>query len=273
MRASDGKGMYGVEKKENKIPINRRKLAGAGVAILIVVSMLFFYYNGFPADSFHLEKRDSQSPPSSVWINLNELHDCVLNVSFLDDPALLYAFDIELSDTVFASEAFTFTVEDWGYPKITFQGAIIQTTAHPVYVDKVSLVLGSACPYFIGVSGENVTSTFHFGNNMTGSGTYVNYWAEGPYLAMTFTENMKFSNTGLEVHIEDISMVYIDIDLVDGVNGLVASDGPQFIHYNNGWVSDSDYWWNRWCTDPSNPEPLLSVGASDCDEMHLWLST
>lgn len=280
MSASSGRGSFGIEKVEKKRrPISTKKIAGAGVTVLILMGVLFFYYNGFPAQSFHWELKVSQSnTPTDVWVLLSELHDCILNVSFVDDPELIYGMDVELSESAFASTAFEHTVSyDWGadHPRIIFQGAIVQQAMTRVLVDEVKLVLGSAVPYSIGVSGENVTSTFSFGNNMVGSDSFVSYRASGPHLTMVFTEDIVFSDTGMEVSISGGSVpdyVYLDVDLVDEVSGVVSFDGNLYLHENIGWTKESGFSsFTTYSTDPSQPEPLLSVFIQNVYGVHLWL--
>lgn len=279
-RVLSGRGTFGVEKVEKeRRPISRKKIASAGVTALILMGVLFLYYNGFPTKSFHWELMVSQdNAPTDAWVILSELHDCILNVSFVDDPDLIYSMDVELSESAYASAAFEHTVSyDWGadHPRIIFQGAIIQEAMTRVLVDEVKLVLGSAVPYSIGVSGENVTSTFNFGNNMIGSDSYVYYRSSGPYLTMVLTEDMVFSVTGMEVSISGAHVpdnVYIDVDLVDGVNGVVRFDGSLYLHENIGWTEETDYSsYTTYSTDPSKPEPLLAVFMQNVDWVHLWL--
>lgn len=276
-----GRGMYGTEKR-SRSPISRRKIAGA-VAVLIVASGFLFVYNyGLPATSFHFELEYPQHVSrTSVFLSLTSLDDCLVNISFVDDPDLVYRMDIKLSEPAFASDAFVHTVShNWerggGQMMISFAGSIIRATMTKILVDEVQLVLGSATPYDLVVRGSNVTSTITFGNNMIGSDSSLNYQATGPSLTLIFTEDMVFFNSGMEVSMLYDLPDYVNllVDLPHGVNGSLLTTSILDREFVSGWTYRSVSFppdVTKYSTDPSDPEPLLSLYINAVYRVRAWL--
>jgi hypothetical protein len=276
-----GRGLYGTEKKAART-ISRKKLAAVGITAIILIGVLFVYNYGFPAASFHFELKYPESAVrGTASVSISNLYDCVLNVSFVDDPDLVYKMDVKLSKPAFAADAFKLTVNKYwqsGSVSVIFSGAIIRTTATPVLVDEVQLILGTATPYYIGVRGENVNSSITFSNNMRGSGSWLVYLATGPSLTLQFTEDMVFSGEEMEISVgtgspDKPDNIYLSLDLPDGVNGIASFSKPLYIHANSGWTLDSQLPSSAtYVTANNDQQPRIGLTLSAMDSVHVWLS-
>jgi len=281
MRYTTGRGKYGIEKKPKK-PINRRKIVGLVIVIIVASGLLFVYNYGLPSTSFHSELwYPQQISKSSVFFSISLLYDCTLNISFVDEEDLVYRMDIRLSEPAFASDAFVLTVSHswargYGSVSVSFKGAIIRTTATPVLVEEVQLVLGSATPYDILISGSNVNSSITFGNNMTASESSLFYSATGSNLNISFTEDMVFGSSGMEVRVSEDLPDYVNLfaDLPSGVNGTLSTTSVLERVLVNGWTYRPDPYppyVTTYSTNSLNPEPLLSLQVDAVYRVRAWL--
>jgi hypothetical protein len=266
---SRGRGTYGVEKKEPRKPINRRKLVGVVVVVSILLGVLFFVNYGFPALSFHREARNPNTQHSHVTLWLTDLQDSILDVSFVDDSDLIYRMDIELFNPSFAASAFELTIEA-SRTQVRFNALVA--------IRRVMLVLGSATPYDILVGGSNVTGTFVFGNNMKGSDTELHYSATG-VVNLTLTEDIEFLGgemrviAGTQLGLPDY--VYIDVDVIEGLNGQITFNGPFSLHSSTGWEYYSSFFddvtYRTSSYDPFN-NTILQIGTWAEQMVYAWLS-
>ena len=237
-------------------------VVGAGTALLFIPQS---------SDSFRLEGMHPDGVKESAYLWLANLQDCALNISFVDDPELLYIIDVELYEPSPASSAFEMTVNDYreqsGWMDIRFNGILS--------IKSLQVVLGSGVPYEIVVpsSGSNVNATLIYGNNVLGSGASLHYSATGSIANLIFTEDMVFSETGMEVGLGGADYVYFHMDLADGLNGKATFREPLFIHSNTGWTFRSQFFDQvTYSTDPLNPEPLLEIAIGSEYGVHVWLS-
>jgi hypothetical protein len=245
--------------------MNRRAVAivlalivvGAGTVILLLPQSL---------SSFHLEADYTGEGVDPIYLWLTDIQDCNLTVTFTDNPDLLYSIDIDLYEAAPSSSAFVLTVEEWF--DIRFQ-AILS-------IKSLQVTLGTGVPYKIVVSGTDVNATFIYDNNVIGSGASLNYGATGSFISLNFTEDMVFSDTGMEVRVGatgEADIAYLHTDLPDGVNGEATFREPLSLHSVIGWVYRSGFLNEvTYSTDPLNTEPLLEIGIRAVYGVHVWLS-
>ncbi|MHA1927760.1 MAG: hypothetical protein ACTSV2_04165 [Candidatus Thorarchaeota archaeon] len=238
-------------------------VVGAGITLIL-----------FPqsSDSFHFEANVPEGEVYRFSIWMEDLLDCTLNVSFIDDPELLYRMDVELYEPHSASSAFDLTISDYGDTyrifQVSFEGKI--------RIKTLQLVLGSGVPYEILVTGLDVNATIVYGNNAVGSDASLFYSATGSIVNLIFTEDMVFSETGMEIKCGVDSRpdyIYLYVELPDGVNGVAGFREPLSLHSSTGWAYHSQFMDTvNYRTDPLNPEPLLELGIQAVNRVHAWLS-
>ncbi len=239
-------------------------IVGAGITLIL-----------FPptSDTFHFESEYPEGDIDPVQLWLTDIRDCSLNVSFVDDPDLLYKIDVELYGSHPASSAFELSINDYrvhsGWVEVRFEG--IQR------IKSLHVVLGSGVPYEIVVpSSSDMNATFVYGNNAVGSDASLFYSATGSILSLIFTEDMVFSETGMEVTIGSAGLsdyVYLYTDLPDGVSGGATFREPLYLQSSNGWAFRSQFIDTvTYSTDPLNPEPLLGFGIRAKYGVYAWLS-
>ncbi|OLS30821.1 MAG: hypothetical protein ThorAB25_07450 [Candidatus Thorarchaeota archaeon AB_25] len=209
---------------------------------------------------------------TSVSFHLKDIQDCSLNVSFVNDPELLYSLDVQLYESSPAASAFDLSVsgEDSALLQVQFDGK--------VRIKEIRLVLGSGIPYGIGVLGTNVNATFIYENNAVGSLASLAYLATGSFVNLQFTEDMVFSNDGMEITVGAGSQdrpdnLYLSLDLPDGVNGIGSFSKPLSIHSNTGWTLDFEMPSSiTYTTENHDQQPRIGLTLRAVYSVHVWLS-
>lgn len=247
--------------------MNRRAIAVV-LALLVVAAGTVILLLPRSASSFHLEAEYSGDGIDPIFFWLTGLQDCSLNVSFIDDPDLMYEIDVELYESQPAPSAFDLSVDQ--FLDIRFEGILS--------IKSLQVTLGSGVSYMIRVSSfcSNVNATFIYANNVIGSAASLHYSATGSFISLTFTEEMVFSDIGMEVSVGaagEPDLAYLHTDLADGVNGKATFREPLSIHSNTGWVYRSGFLNEvTYSTDPVNPEPLLEIRIRAAYGVHVWLN-
>lgn len=249
-----------------------RKTVAVVLALIIVGAGTAFILFPPSSDNFHFDVEFPEGDYTRVLLWLTTIQDCTLNVSFIDDPDLLYNLDVEMYGSHPAASAFDLIVSDFGENSHLLQVHLEGKTS----IKTLQLVLGSGVPYQIMVSGSDVNATFVYGNNVLGSESHLHYYATGSIVNLIFTEDMVFSDTGMEVICGTNSRpdyVYLYVDLPDGVNGVAGFREPLSLHSSNGWAYSHSVLNNViYETDPLNPEPLLELSIIAVYRVHAWLS-
>ena len=125
----------------------------------------------------------------------------------------------------------------------------------------------------IEVSGEKVNASFIYGSSMVVSGSRLDYSATGNFVSLLFTEDMVFSETGMEVFVDAADYVYLYVDLAAGLSGLGTFSEPLSIHSNIGWEFRSQFLNEvTYGTEQANPEPLLGMAVRAEQRIHAWLN-
>ena len=250
-----------------------RKTVAVVLALIIVGAGTAFILFPPSSDNFHFDVEFPEGDYTRVLLWLTTIQDCTLNVSFIDDPDLLYNLDVELYGSHPAASAFDMTVSDFGENshllEVRFEGK--------TSIKTLQLVLGSGVPYEIIVpSSSDMNATFTFGNNAVGSDASLFYTATGSIVNLIFTEDMVFSENGMEVICGTDSRpdyIYLYVDLPDGVNGAAGFREPLSLHSSTGWAYHSQFLDTvSYRTDPLNPEPLLELSIQAVYRVHTWLS-
>jgi len=240
-----------------------RKIAALLVLVVVtttgVVTVLTFNPYG---TEFHLEERfpsGSDIDTEYVYVSLDDLRDCNLTISFVNDSSLIYSFDIQLYEPTFRSSAFGLIRKSY-----TTYGYVGVGLDAYVRMRSVNVVLGTAKPYDLGVwDGTNLNSTVTYSNSAV-LGKDFTYRATGR-LTFFFFENVTFTDAGLLVLIGISSLYHPDVaniyvDLPSGLNGVFGYDldPDAYIMHDAGWYNRVD---GTYSTTLDNPEPLLSIGV------------
>jgi hypothetical protein len=143
-------------------------------------------------------------------------------------------------------------------------------------IKNLHVILGSGVPYEIVVpSSSDMNATFTYGNNAVGSDASLFYSASGSLLNLVFTEDMVFSDSGMEVTVGSAGLsdyVYLYVDLPDGVNGVAGFREPLSLHSSDGWAYHSQFMGTvSYRTDPLTPQPLLELSIQAVYRIHAWL--
>lgn len=109
-----------------------------------------------------------------------------------------------------------------------------------------------------------------------GSDASLYYSATGTSVSLIFTEDMVFSDTGMEVICGGDSRpdyIYLYADLPDGVSSVATFREPLYLQASNGWAYRSQFLDEvSYSTDPLEPEPLLGFGIRAKYGIYAWLS-
>ncbi len=250
-----------------------RKTVAVVLALIIVGAGITLILFPPSSESFHYRAQFPEGDYTRVSLWLTDIQDCTLNVSFTDDPELLYNIDVQLYGSHPEASAFELTVSDFGENshllEVRFEGKLSIRSLH--------VVLGSGVPYEIIVpSSSDMNATFTYGNNAVGSDASLFYSATGSIVSLIFTEDMVFSETGMEVICGADSRpdyIYLYTDLPDGVSGGATFKEPLYLQSSTGWAYHSRFADEvTYVTDPLKPEPLLSFGIRAVYGIYAWLS-
>jgi len=237
-----------------------RKAVAVVLVLIILGTGSFLILFPRSSNSYHFEEQIPEGDVYRYSIWLKDIRDCTLNVSFIDDPDLLYNLDIGLYESHPEDSAFDLSITDYGGTyriyQVSFEGK--------VRIRTIQLILGSGVPYEIVVSGSDVNSTFVYSNNAVGSDASLYYSATGSNVNLIFTENMSFNESGMEITVgSDAQTDYVNlyVDLPDGIYGGATFREPLYLQSNTGWAFRSQFIDSvTYSTDPLNPEPLLGFG-------------
>ena len=249
--------------------MNKKGIASV-IALVVVAGVTAVLLIPRSVSTYHLEAEYPQGEKKPAYLWLTDIQDCNLEVSFVDDLNLLYEVNVALYESVPASSAFEFTVNDYrtssGWMDVKLNG--IKS------IKVLQVTLGSGVPYYLVVTGTDVNATFIYDNSAVGSGASIDYSATGSFVNLTFGETMTFSSFGMDVSIAgEPDYAYLYVNLPDGVNGAATIKEPLSIHSNTGWVFRSQFVDTvTYSTDPVNPEPLLGIGIWTKYGVHAWLS-
>jgi hypothetical protein len=249
-----------------------KKVVASVIAIIVIGAGTVLLLLPRSADTFHLEKNLPEGNYTSISFQLKGIQDCSLNVSFVNNPDLFYSLDIQLYASAPAATAFDVSIGGEGLTLLQVQ--FIGKTR----IKNINLVLGSGLPYAIGVLGTNVNGTFIYENNAIGSSASLVFLATGSFVDLRLTEDMVFSNTEMEIDVgtgsqDRPNIVYLSVDLPDGVNGIAAISKPLSIHANTGWTlyslgSSSE----TYATENHEQQPRIGMAVSAVNMVHVWLS-
>ncbi|MEE8181990.1 MAG: hypothetical protein V3T87_01610, partial [Candidatus Thorarchaeota archaeon] len=176
--------------------MNKRKVLLALIIVAVLSSALFvvvFYPYG---TEFHFEEQIPEGENRAVVIRFSWLKDCSVDVSFVNDTALLYSVDVILVDAGFVSSSFH--IDKMGSAGAT-EVWIWMGGERDGNIRSLSVVLGTGTPYdvFLGQC-ENVTMTVTYDNGAIIGGRSMSFVSTG-HITFILEENVTFGNYGLEV--------------------------------------------------------------------------
>jgi hypothetical protein len=241
--------------------MNRNMVAGiAVVAVLCVSAFAAVTFFSSSQTTLHYERNYTGDRP--VYLAIAGLEDCVLTLGYEDDEDLMYRIDIELYD---ANEVAYFAYRGNGLG--TYQHFVEMNTGNhagsTTRARYMNITLGTGHPYHISFGADtdtrNVTGNIVFNNNATLGGEEFSYLFPGSHLNIVFTENVDYSQGGLNIvsigkDNYEIASVNMYIDLPDGMDGAAS-----FLSES---MSISATGWTMWKETVSPPERYYRTAES-----------
>jgi len=190
------------------------------------------------------------------FVRFNDLKDCNVTVSYVNDSSVFYRLDVELYSPAVGSSPFTAKDSKDAYDA----GLIFTVTSR---IRSVNLVLGTGTQYDIlfDCSAANLNTTIIYSNGaLMGGDARIRYWASGT-LRFAFTESVSFSDKGMECMLDltPSGTVCIYVDLPDGMDGQASLGGYEVYatelsgwHYRGG---------NDYSTVITVHDPLLDLSV------------
>ncbi len=229
-------------------------------AVLCVSAFAAVTLFSSPPTTLHYERNYTGNKP--VYLAIAGLEDCVLTIGYEDNEDLMYRIDIELYD---AGETIYFEYRGTGTG--TYQhfvemnwGNHAGTTTRARFMN---ITLGTGHPYKIDLGADtgprNVTANIVFDNNATLGEQEFSYLFPGSHLNLVFTENVDYSQGGLDIvnigkFNYEIASVNMYINLPDGMDGTAS--------FRSDSMSISATGWTMWSETVSPPERHYRTSAS-----------
>ena len=249
-----------------------RKLVAVGVVSILAIAgvSIVLVLNPYGTD-FHLEERFPIWTVDSACIQLEmyNLRDCCLNISFVNDTSLMYRIDIQLGSAAFRNSAFA------------FQSQYVSYELWQVYLNawmpmrSVNIVLGTGKPYDLRIGGTNLTSTVVYSNgslltkvynNGVADKTEFSYGASGSLL-FVFLQDVSYTEQGVKVVIgrtPSPNSATVFVELPVGLHGWFHYSGntTAYLVFANRW-----FWRGvgNYGTDVDEPDPLLNIYVASQD--------
>jgi hypothetical protein len=162
--------------------------------------------------SFHYERRISDPDNGIYTIGVDNIQDCRLNISFVDDPNLLYSIDVEMYG--FESSS-SFYVYDWeGTIRTDFNYYVrpgrTDWVGEPTRIKSMDVVLGTGKAYNIYIAGVNLTAYVTYSNGaLIAPHGYFRYIAPDSTVLFIY-DGYSVDDSTLE---EEADSVRLDVDL------------------------------------------------------------
>lgn len=225
--------------------MDTKKVVGA-VVILVAVVGLVVVFMGLPATqtSFHYERQYPADETRKVYLEIDTI-DTNITITFVDDPRLMYSVDVvqyEPGDHHNARYQELETVIDFSIER-------------PSRAKSIDVVLGTGTYYDIILSGTNFNVSVVYDNGALLEGQECIVSGTGS-LYFELTEDVDFSDMGLEVSVSTHVDVDLVVDLPTGLNGRLDTRGATLgTNTASGWsIIAADTWGT-----PSITQPLLDI--------------
>ncbi len=234
--------------------MNSKKVAGVAVILVAVVGVMVVFV-GLPLTQtqFHYEAQYPAGETRYVLLLLDDFDTTPTDISiqFVDDPTLMYSIDVSQYEPglhhVFQhnerEERFVVEVDQ------SIGGS--QTSS-------VDITLGTGTYYAISIDGEllDIVITYDHGAILNGQEVSIEVFNNSTF-EFVFNENVNFTSSGLSVRTGLLVDVLLDIDLPDGMNGVLTFS-PSLTFASTLMVGWGQTGLNEISTS-STTEPLLDI--------------
>jgi hypothetical protein len=181
-----------------------------------------------------------------------------VSVSFSDDPTLLYSIDV----TQYYPGSYHLVYFYEGAPWDSTLLYVGICGSGNEQVASVAITLGTGTYYALELDGRlNVSIAYDNGAWLRGQSVVVK--CNGGKFELTFSENVNFTDSGLDVQTGGVTNLFMDIDLPDGMNGMIEIPIAVDFAYSEmvGWSKTSSGDPTIYST-PSTEQPLLYIDPS-----------
>ena len=217
-----------------------RRTIGLAMILVVVVGVLVVFV-GVPMfqTTFHYERQYPTGDTRHVYFDTDV--DADVTVTFVDDHTLMYSIDIVQSSPG-NHHIFRCNFYD-EYISVL----IARTESAPPQT--INVVLGTGTYYDI-IIGGNSNASVTFDNGAVIGGQEVSMNVGGAFFELT--EDVSFSDIGMEVSIPADDDVQIIVDLPEGLNGRLDTSGATLgTHTASGWsLVATDTWGTVSILDP-----------------------
>ena len=240
--------------------MDRRRSLTAAIVLIVTISM-FIIFIGLPLTQtqFHYVRQNPSNETRRVEISLYDF-DCTttnVSVSFLDDPTLLYSIDVTQYYPGRYHNVYFYEGAPWD-STLLFVGI---NGIGEEQVASVDITLGTGTSYNLEFDGHlNVSIAYDNGAWLRGQEVVVR--CGGGKFELTFSEDVNFTDSGLDVHTGINTNLFLDIDLPDGMNGKLSIPYQTDFAYNEmvGWsLTSSGYGTPSIYSTSSISQPLLDI--------------
>ncbi len=247
--------------KEQHKSIDKRKLSGVFVAVVVIVGIMgiVIIVDNTPR-TYHYEARLPDR--RDTRFSITGVDDANITVSFVDEPGLWYRMDV----THYTSSNRHSVVNVTNPAYFPLRVHLSSITA----VKNVNIVLGTDVAHSLYIQGDNLNTLVRVDKGAKLSNSMCRFYGTGVF-QFFMSEDVNFTSGGMRVSIGDFfanwavpELVVLDIDLPAGLNGYLSSPNTTFIH--NEWPA---HYGDQWGTN-SISDPLLDIEIYD--SLEVWAS-
>ncbi|MBN2229591.1 MAG: hypothetical protein JW779_08335 [Candidatus Thorarchaeota archaeon] len=239
--------------------MERRKMVSISVGVIVVVGLVVFVGIPLVQTHFHYECAYPAGSTKHAVLFLRALRAPSTNVTitFVDNPNLLYSIDVvqyepgmhhhySLYEPSYDPDAYHLVLDGMGDYKIA----------------SIDVILGTATYYQVFIDGRNLNVTLIYDNGAELAGQDVKISTNEGICNIIFTENVNFTDTGLNVELSFFTILNVFVDLPEGMNGKLSVPHDVNFGYTEmvGWsLTDSGLDKPNVFSTSSTDEPLLAI--------------
>ncbi len=193
--------------------MNRRLLALLIIICVLLVGGIGAYFAVFPlGTSFHYERKISEPDNGTFTLGIDNIKDCELNISFVNNPQLLYTIDIAMYEFSSSSSFYLYNWEGSSRMEFNYYMRPGRTdwSGEPTRIKSMDIVLGTGKAYNIYIAGTNLTAHVNYSNGaLIASHGYFRYIAPNSRISFAY-DGYTVDDSTLESY---ENPVRLDIDL------------------------------------------------------------
>jgi hypothetical protein len=247
-----------------------RRIVAAGIGVVVVVSGILVFFVIPPPEQtvFHYGRNLTAYNPRATLVQLFEVVDSEIVISFSNDSDLLYSVDIEFFEPMRPGDDFSWLDTQLAplqhgdgnfiglnVGTLSF-GRLVEPFKHlDVPVKRIDLTLGNSCNYTIMLKGKNMTTSIIYDNDVRLTGGRLQYEErgdEGGSLSLLMDTDVYVTGCDFWAYAWGADTISIDIKNPSILGGRVGVGGELAGVQLLGWTQDgsTDNWqFNRTATE------------------------